>query len=92
MKGGGESATVGNRGVGKDEGSCGRVRGRRSLWALEGSYITLPPSPISTSFKNALLCPQCHYLPTTPRSPQDLKSLILQVRLWDLPLQLLPQL
>ena len=49
-KAGRESTAVRNRGVGKNEGSCGRVRGRRSLWTLEGSYITLPPSPISTSF------------------------------------------
>ena len=66
VKAGGESTTVGNRGVGKDEGGCGRVRGRRSLWALEESYITLPPSPIATSFKKTLLCPQHHHLPTTP--------------------------
>ena len=63
---GGESTTVGNRRVGKDEGSCGRVRGGRSLWAVEGSYITLPPSPISTSFKKASFCPQHHHLLTTP--------------------------
>ena len=67
MKAGRESAAVGNRGVGKNEGSCGRVRGRRSLWALEGSYITFPPSPISTSFYKALPCPQCHHFPTTPQ-------------------------
>ena len=66
MKAGGEGATLGNRGVGKDEGSCGRVKGRRSLWALEGSYITLPPSPISTSLKKPSFCPQHHHLPTTP--------------------------
>ena len=65
-KAGGESTTVGNRGVGKDEGGCGRVRGRRSLWALEGSYTTFPPSPISTSFRKASFCPQHHHLPTTP--------------------------
>ena len=49
----GESTSAGDRGMGKDEGSCGRVRGGRSLWALEGSYIALPHSPISTSFKKA---------------------------------------
>ena len=92
-KAGGEGTTAGDRGVGKDEESCGGVRGRRSLWALEGSYITLSPSPISTSFKKALFCPPAPPSPNQPlRSPQDLKSLILQVRLQGLPLQLLPQL
>ena len=66
MKAGGESATVGNRVVWKDEGSHGRVRGERSLWGLEGSYLTLPPSPITASSKKASFCPQCHHLPTTP--------------------------
>ena len=90
-KAGAEGATVGKRGVGKD-GGCGRVRGGRSLWALEVSHIMLQSLPISTSFKKP------HFAPTPPspnhpiRSPQDLKSLILQIRLQGLPLQLLPQL
>ena len=92
-KAGAEGATVGNREVGKNEGCCGRVRGRRSLWAPEGSYIILPPCPISTSFKKALFCPPAPPSPNHPlRSPQDLKFLILQIRLQGLPLQLLSQL
>ena len=50
----------------EDEGSSGRIRGRRSLLALEGSYIILLPCPISTSYKEAPICPHHHHLPTTP--------------------------
>ena len=61
-----EGTATGDRRVGEDEGSGGRIRGRRSLWALEGSCIVLLPCPISTSSKEASFCLQYHHLPTTP--------------------------
>ena len=52
-KAGGESTTVGNRGVGKDEGGCGRVRGGRSLWALEGVTSHSHPLPSQPPLKKS---------------------------------------
>ena len=79
--------------MGEDEGSSGRIRGGRSLWALGGSCIILPSCPISPSHKETSVLPPAPPSPNHPlRSPQDLKSLNLQVRPLDLLLQLFPQL
>ena len=54
---GGGSATAGDRGVGKDEGSHGRVRGRRSLWLLRGVILHPHPHPSQPPLKKPHFAP-----------------------------------
>ena len=83
------SPMPGNWGAGKNgNGSC-RFRGGGFLWVHEGSNVTFLPilSPIPS--QENLPYPICHHLPSAPpKSPQDLKFLILQTRQWSIPLQL----
>ena len=88
-----EGASVRDRGVEADDRSSGRIRGRRSLWAPEGSHIIPLPCPVPASHKEASSCPTVPPSPSHPfKSPQDLKPQILQVRPLCPPLQLRLQL
>ena len=70
-----------DRGVGEDRGSSGAIRGRRSIWALEGSFVTFlhvlhPPHPKGTT------TPQ---LPPSPSHPlRSLRKLHLKLPLLQL--------
>ena len=93
LEAGGRSTTIRDRGVGQIGESCGRIRGRRSLWAPEGSHFELPSYPLSTSCKKNLISPPAPPFPNHPLwNPRNPKSPILQIRPQSLPLQLLLEL
>ena len=64
-----------DRGLGEDRGSSDRISGRRSVWPLEGSYITFPHVLCPTHPKN----PATPQLPPSPNHP--LRSLKLYLKL-----------
>ena len=70
MGGGAEAGrrgtAVGDRRVGKIQGGCSGIRGRRLLWTSEGSHLVLLPSPFSTSTTKIPSRSQFLHFPAAP--------------------------
>ena len=60
-----------DRGVGEDRDGSGRVEGRRSVWALDGSHITFPDVLCPTPSKKCCHTPTATISKPLPQEPQE---------------------